>query len=340
MHQQFILRVIAMNSPMAATPYYGYAEAGRYDLHESNRGIVQHPREPTGSSILEEGAVEEFGRTFHWYKADTNSYMFPNDGEEQNRLDLQHKLATIMMDGRLYHAPLKGPRNVLDLGTGTGIWAIEFAKRHPECRVIGSDISRIQPTNIPENCEFIREDVSDGWTYNQQFDYIHFRFLCAYIPKLRSVLRRIYDHLEPGGWFEAQETTFGGLTMDNAYEGSAVQAILDTTMSAMETVGQNPWVMTILKELLSEAGFVDVQERVIPQPCGSWPKDAKHKRVGNWNALNALAGFGNLTKAITRTGKSEKEAEVMIWRAQKEVKESRLTLYWEFYIVTARKPVS
>lgn len=31
-----------------------------------------------------------------------------------------------MLDGKLNIAPIKNPQRVLDLATGTGIWAIEF----------------------------------------------------------------------------------------------------------------------------------------------------------------------------------------------------------------------
>lgn len=34
----------------------------------------------------------------------------------------------IIMKGELYKAPGKNPQNVLDLGTGTGIWAIDMAE--------------------------------------------------------------------------------------------------------------------------------------------------------------------------------------------------------------------
>jgi hypothetical protein len=40
---------------------------------------------------------------------------------EQNRLDLQHQMLLIMLDGRLYLAPIKPDlQDVLDVGTGTG----------------------------------------------------------------------------------------------------------------------------------------------------------------------------------------------------------------------------
>jgi len=41
--------------------------------------------------------------------------------------DLQHHLYGLTLDQKLYLAPIKEDlQNVLDLGTGTGLWAIEF----------------------------------------------------------------------------------------------------------------------------------------------------------------------------------------------------------------------
>jgi hypothetical protein len=49
--------------------------------------------------------------------------------------DLQHQLFLIGFHGRLYFAPLEeikgGLHNVLDIGTGTGIWAIDFGVLFP-----------------------------------------------------------------------------------------------------------------------------------------------------------------------------------------------------------------
>jgi ubiquinone/menaquinone biosynthesis C-methylase UbiE len=43
--------------------------------------------------------------------------------------DLQHHLFVISLHGALHLAPIKeGLQNVLDVATGTGIWAIEFGK--------------------------------------------------------------------------------------------------------------------------------------------------------------------------------------------------------------------
>jgi ubiquinone/menaquinone biosynthesis C-methylase UbiE len=42
---------------------------------------------------------------------------------------MQHKMWSITLSGKLHLAPIgPTPENVLDVGTGTGIWAIEFGK--------------------------------------------------------------------------------------------------------------------------------------------------------------------------------------------------------------------
>ena len=68
------------------------------------------------------------------------------DQREFDRLDLQHHLLSKTYGNRLHFAPLHNPRNCLDVGTGTGIWAVEFADEYPECQVVGTDLSPGQPT--------------------------------------------------------------------------------------------------------------------------------------------------------------------------------------------------
>ncbi len=36
----------------------------------------------------------------------------------------RHHMFSVAFDGKLYHAPLENPHKALDVGTGTGIWAM------------------------------------------------------------------------------------------------------------------------------------------------------------------------------------------------------------------------
>jgi hypothetical protein len=48
---------------------------------------------------------------------------------ELDRLDLLHHCPILRTDGKLHLAPIDPhPQRILDLGTGTGIWAIEMGK--------------------------------------------------------------------------------------------------------------------------------------------------------------------------------------------------------------------
>ncbi len=77
---------------------------------------------------------------------------------------------------------------MLDVGTGTGIWAIDFADEHPESEVIGTDLSPIQPSFVPPNLRFEIDDVEDEWIFKNKFDFIHCRMLTGSIadwPRVR-----------------------------------------------------------------------------------------------------------------------------------------------------------
>lgn len=74
------------------------------------------------------------------------------------------------MNRKLFLSPLGNTpqiQNVLDLGTGTGIWAIDFADQHPSANVLGVDLSPIQPSWIPPKLKFEIDDYEQTWTWVQ-----------------------------------------------------------------------------------------------------------------------------------------------------------------------------
>jgi trans-aconitate methyltransferase len=108
----------------------------------------------------------------------------------------------------LYAAPIPPkPQRVLDFGTGTGIWAIDFADEFPSAMVIGTDLSPIQPSWVPPSCVFYIEDSDTEWTFkpHEAFDFIHGRAMGGSIKDWKVVYGEIYKHLKPGGWVEIQE---------------------------------------------------------------------------------------------------------------------------------------
>src|SRR5258708_26729335 len=66
-------------------------------------------------------------------------YPNPADMAETNRLDFQHFMLRYAFQG-LYAAPISQPTSMLDVGTGTGRWAIEMAQLSPQARVVEFDV--------------------------------------------------------------------------------------------------------------------------------------------------------------------------------------------------------
>lgn len=104
--------------------------------------------------------------------------MMPVDDDELDRLDLNHYKYTMVQGEELFFAPVKDPQMILDIGTGTGIWAIDVADKLASATVIGTDIAAVQPEWVPPNCTFQIDDAEDDWTFSaEHFDYIHSRDL-------------------------------------------------------------------------------------------------------------------------------------------------------------------
>ncbi|KKA22693.1 hypothetical protein T310_3279 [Rasamsonia emersonii CBS 393.64] len=206
----------------------------------------------------------ENGRRYHAFRE--GSYMMPNDEKEQERLDLAHHIFRMILRGRLYRAPLpRQPRHVLDFGTGTGSWAIDFADEHPDSQVVGIDLSPIQPSSHPPNCRFFVDDVESPWTFEEEkFDYVHGRAMAGAIRDWDALLEQVYANLTEDGWVELQE--------------------INQPMNTAET----------MKERLERLGFVDVRDDIYKVPVGPWSKDRRLKEIGYltlFHCLEALEAF-------------------------------------------------
>ncbi|KAL1982645.1 hypothetical protein VTN96DRAFT_1015 [Rasamsonia emersonii] len=122
-------------------------------------------------------------------------------------------------NGRRYHAYHEGAYilRVLDLGTGTGIWAIEFADQYPSAQVIGTDLSPIQPPWVPPNCVFEIDDFETPWLYRADFDFIHGRELEGCIANEDQLFSRAFEYLKPGGEAVQKVLPRGNLQFPGVY---------------------------------------------------------------------------------------------------------------------------
>ncbi|KAL1970930.1 hypothetical protein VTN77DRAFT_2764 [Rasamsonia byssochlamydoides] len=271
-------------------------------------------------------------------------YLLPNDEDEADRLDMVHEMTLTIMGKKLFFAPIEPSlQRVLDIATGTGIWAIDFADEYPSAEVIGNDLSPIQPSMVPPNLRFLVDDIESEWTYeNNPFDFIHARYLCYSIKDFRKLLRQCFNCTKPGGWVEFQDWDARLKSEDGSVKGTALERYYDEVLSAFEKAGYPPRPGPYLEEWFREAGFVDVHVKKYYVPMGAWPKDPYYKRIGTWNLLQAESGFRAAAMAVLTRFESWKpeEVEVLAAGALNDVKNPKIHGLFDFYVVYGRKPES
>ncbi|KAK7943860.1 uncharacterized protein PG986_012973 [Apiospora aurea] len=300
------------------------------------------------SSFPNEVVVDEHGRTFQAYRKD--GYYLPNDPQEQDRLDFQHEIYKTLTEGRLYLAPLhlqEPPRTVLDLGTGTGIWANEFAQQHPQAQVLGTDLTMIQPTHrpLPPNVSYIKEDAEeDEWSVPLGFDFIHARELYMSIKDHMKVLRNIYKHLAPGGWIEIQDVRASFHSYDGTSQGSALERHCQLFGEGLTRLGRDVTALDRYRTMIADVGFVEssIREHIIPVPCSDWPVGAanRHYRwAGLFQAVNILQVVNCVTNKVLRVaGVSEAENRRLAADVERELVSKRVHGYWPYHVIHAQKP--
>ncbi|CAI4217644.1 unnamed protein product [Parascedosporium putredinis] len=154
------------------------------------------------SSILKYRTLH--GRTYH-SEIGNAQYWAANDERQTDSLDLLHHLFSLVLQGQLFLAPIREPKKAIDIGTGTGD---DFADRFPECEVIGTDISPIQPTWTPQNLKFEIEDCTREWTFPAgTVDFVHIRYLLGSVLDWTEFFKQAYKVLKPGGYLESYEAS-------------------------------------------------------------------------------------------------------------------------------------
>ncbi|CEJ82262.1 hypothetical protein VHEMI02338 [[Torrubiella] hemipterigena] len=293
---------------------------------------------PSTSNIADSSGISENGRIYQGYNP-SSTYALPNDGEEQSRLDLQHILCRRMIGNRLYVAPIQNPKSVMDIATGTGIWALEFANEHPDAKVVGTDLSAIQPPNAAPNASFLQEDAErDNWSHHPQFDFIHARLVAIWFKNLEAVLRKIYNQLTPGGWVEFQELPPVACSQDGTTVGTQYERFLQLVGKGLATIGIENDVTPKLKPLMEKVGFVDIQEVKSGYPVGSWPKDPQMKEIGHMGEANVLSVVrGALSKSLAAAGLSEADIAKLGDNVEAEIR-GGMHAYVMTLFICGRKP--
>ncbi|UKZ55351.1 hypothetical protein TrVGV298_009172 [Trichoderma virens] len=289
----------------------------------------------------------ENGRRYHRFRE--GSYNFPNDDVEQEREDMKHAMVKLLCSQKLHFAPIgENPQEMLDIGTGTGIWTIEMGDRFPSAHILGIDLSPIQPDWLPPNVRFMVDDVESPWLHpRNHFDYIHSRHTVMAVRDWMKLFRRAVEHLKIGGWIELQEihhTPKSALAGGNGELPSdhPVARFWKHVTDGLAALGIDLDAVSDgrLSDMMHRAGFTNVTERVLHVPIGTWPKNKVLKTVGLYwrtillDGLQAIA-LGPLTRGL---GWNREQVELLLIEVRRAYFDNAPLMYMPFHVIYGQKP--
>ncbi len=275
------------------------------------------------------------GRTF----LSQSSYTLPKDRFEESRLDFQHALLYTILGNRHHLAPvadlLRKGGQVLDVGTGTGIWAIEMARQFPKAQFIGVDLKAPSgqnqaPDDLPANYRFVHGDLLEKLPFGDgAFQFIHQRLLGAGIPTDRwpGVVRELARVTHANGYIELIETNFA------TKGGPALTRIGELATKAGTTRGISSDPGPHLASYLRSAGMRQVSatnlDVVIGMAGGS---------LGRFAAQDYLMGVTALGALVVAVGlSSEADYAATLDAARRELADPAIESVVPIYIAYGRK---
>ncbi|KAF9547236.1 hypothetical protein EC957_008747 [Mortierella hygrophila] len=269
------------------------------------------------------------GRTRH--TVESAPYMLPNDLTESDRLDAQHYLVRFIFKGN-YNVqldPESSSLRILDVATGTGVWALEMAHEFPKAEIHGVDISAIFPTEIkPPNCHFQLCNILDGLPFpDNHFDFIYQRLLVyALSPaQRRQVNAELLRVLKPEGFLQLVESD--GIVYNPGPQMAKInQLSLETSLRH----GVDPREVQTMKLGLKHSGYSSVNSFNIALPVGAWGGKAGSLSLQNMHGLATIWLKGEVSKM------TQEECDAALKVADEECEAYQS--YYKVWLVVGTKP--
>ncbi|KAG8872850.1 hypothetical protein FRB97_007285, partial [Tulasnella sp. 331] len=269
------------------------------------------------------------------------------DKTERDRLNQQHDMFGVKFGG-LYPRPDDVRRalttrpsytpTILDIGTGSGIWAVQMALEFPRSQVLGIDLAAPISTMGPPNCRFKTYDVNQGLDgLGMTFDVVHIRCVDQGVRSQVDLISTVAKVMRPGGIF----LSIGG--------SSAVCDEQDGLITAeAEDEPGFSWAAKLLRinERIVQRrspGIVDVPKMFQNlkkidcwEECGGnkvrvalspWENDERERSVGEMMRSN-LYGFADAIRPVLQLeGYHPKDVDLWISNALDELRRQERHLY-------------
>ncbi|RDW85977.1 S-adenosyl-L-methionine-dependent methyltransferase-10 [Coleophoma crateriformis] len=327
----------------ATADSYGYSRLTRHPLQATSGATLMSMAEGTSlqaaSSLTGELFLKQY--RYHAFK-DSGKHSSPVAKPATNMSQsIFDQMTRVMQGGKLFEAPVpKSVQRVLDLGCGTGLWAMEFAEEHPSAEVLGVDLSPIQPNFVPPNVKFEIDDIELDFPDSRTYDYIHCRYMSYAIKNWPRLVQQVYEHTVPNGIAEFTDYDLTYRSDDGTLDNTTLKAWGDDLPRAGRMMGREPCPGLYLEKWVRGAGFTNIEHKVYKIPLGPWPADKHLKMLGAYNYLMLMQGIEafSLRLFINVLKWSYEEVQVLLTKVRNDLKDRRIHAYTEMHVVWGQKP--
>ncbi|KAF7295427.1 S-adenosyl-L-methionine-dependent methyltransferase [Mycena indigotica] len=279
----------------------------------------------------------------HFHQWTGSSYPLPADAREKERLQLQHDAVKHMYEDRIILAPVEfnEEAKVLDIGTGSGTWAVELATNTPYIEITAIDIEAgCLPPVLPENVKFQLGTVLElPKKWDNRFSLVHQRCLLLGLEREKWLvaLKEIYRVLQPGGWVQLGEPKLWPRDYKD-YDRPCTEKLATILRAVADSKNFYADCAEDLGRMLQAVGFTNIKGEIRRQGIGAW---AGEQGVA-WRKNLADVFNGIETSAMDEGGfglvNSVEEYDLLLEGFEEECDKVRGG-GWEFIIYYAQKPL-
>jgi SAM-dependent methyltransferase len=153
----------------------------------------------------------------------------------------------------------------VDVGAGAGSMVRWLAERvGPSGSVVAADLDPRFLTQLPDNVEVRRHDISTEDLEANAYDLVHCRAVLIHLARPDAALARMVAALKPGGWLVVEDGDWGLCTIAGHPDGPWATAYLHDLWSRHDQAGiRHPYFGRTLPGLVAELGLDSVAGEVI-----------------------------------------------------------------------------